>query len=87
MEELRVQAALGRAETKDNLEEQRKKIAVSILQLKREFSEVYDTSKENYNDSSEKVNDKLNDFQTRFILVKKKQRNCGSKKREKFPIN
>lgn len=30
MEELRVQTALGRAETKDQVEEQRKKIAVSI---------------------------------------------------------
>ena len=55
MEELRVQAALGRAETKDHLEEQRKKIAVSIQQLKREYSYAYDTSKENYEDSFQKV--------------------------------
>lgn len=70
MEELRVQAALGTAETKEQLEEQQKKITRGIHQFKHKISEAFETSKEGIDDIVENVDHELNDFHTRFDLFR-----------------
>ncbi len=70
VEELRVQAALAKAETKDEIEEQQKKIAEGIHQLRHEISQTYDDSKEEFENIHEKMDDKLDDYQTRFDLFR-----------------
>ena len=70
MEELRVQAELAKAETKDDIEEQQKQIAKGIHQLRHDISETYDDSQENYEKLNVKLDDKLEDYQTRFDLFR-----------------
>lgn len=70
VEELRVQAALAKAETKDEIEDQHKKIAEGIHQLRHEISETYDDSSEKVGAFQAKMDDKLADFQTRFDLFR-----------------
>jgi ElaB/YqjD/DUF883 family membrane-anchored ribosome-binding protein len=70
VEELRVQAALAKAETKDEIEEQQKNIAEGIHQLRHEISEIYDDSKEKYEGIHEKMDARLDDYQTRFDLFR-----------------
>ncbi len=70
VEELRLQAALAKAETKDQIEEQQKKIAEGIHQLKHEISQTYDESKEEFEDIHEKMDEELEGFQTRFDLFR-----------------
>jgi uncharacterized protein YpuA (DUF1002 family) len=67
---LRVQAALAKAETKDEIEEQQKKIAEGIHQLRHEISQTYGDSKEEYEKIHRKMDHKLDDFQTRFELFR-----------------
>jgi hypothetical protein len=70
VEELRLQAALAKAETKDEIEEQQKKIAEGIHQLRHEISETVDDSKEKVAGIHVKMDDKLDDYQTRFDLFR-----------------
>ena len=70
LEELRVQSALARAETEDEIKEQQKKIAQGLHKLRHEISQTFEGSKENVEDLREKMDDSLNDFQTRFDLFK-----------------
>ncbi len=70
MEELRVQAALGRAETEDALKEQQENLKKGIHNLKYNIAEVYKTTKEEIDDFADKAHDKLDDFHTRFDLFK-----------------
>ena len=70
MEKLRVQAALAKAETKDEIEEQQKQIAQGIHQLRYEISETYEDSKEKYEKLNVKLDNKLEDYQTRFDLFR-----------------
>lgn len=70
LEELRVQSALAKAETKDQIKEQHKKIAEGIHKLRHDISEAYDESGENVRDIHEKMDDRLDDFQTRFDIFR-----------------
>ena len=70
LEELRVHSALAKAETKEQIKEQQKKIADGIHKLRQEISEVYKESKEHVEDIHENMDDKLDDFQTRFDLFR-----------------
>jgi hypothetical protein len=70
IEELRVQASLGKADTKEKLEEQQKKITKKIAQLKAEISKVYDTLQVDVDSASERVDEKLDEFHTRFDLIR-----------------
>ena len=63
IDELRVQAALGKAETADAMHSQQKIINKKIVALKSDFNSFYNTAE---NDVSEK----LDDFHTRFDLFK-----------------
>lgn len=70
LEELRVQATLGKAETEEHLKEQQKKIALGLHNLKQNLSEVLHSSKEGTHELVEEVSDQLDDFHTRFDLFR-----------------
>jgi hypothetical protein len=70
IEELRVQAALGRAETEDALNKQQENLNKGIHNLKYKIAETYKTTKEEIDDFTDKAHDKLEDFHTRFDLFK-----------------
>ena len=70
LEELRVQAALGKAETEDALKEQHKKLNESIHNLKQEINEVYGNTKGKVNEYAEEINETLDEYHTRFDLFR-----------------
>ena len=70
IQSLRVQAALGMAETDDAFKEQQHKINKGIQHLKINIEEAFKTSKEKINDFAEETDDTLTDFHTRFDLFR-----------------
>ncbi|WP_420577727.1 hypothetical protein [Ekhidna sp.] len=70
IEELRVQAALGRAEAEDLMHDQQKKLVKGLHDLKHKIHTLYDSSKEDAQSFKEKVEDKVDDFHTRFDLFR-----------------
>lgn len=70
IDELRVQAALGKAESEDIMDEQAKKINKGIHTLKHNMADVLDASEEKAKDLSEKSKDRLDDFHTQFDLFR-----------------
>ncbi|MCF8368942.1 MAG: hypothetical protein K9G76_07850 [Bacteroidales bacterium] len=70
IEMLRVQAALGKAETEDALKEQQETISNGIQQLKMNIAEAYDSSKGKIGILTDDTVDKLEDFYTRFDLFR-----------------
>ena len=69
-EELHLQAALAKAESKDEFADQQKNIASGIHQFKHELSQTYGEFKNKGEDIQENAEDTLEDFQTRFDLFK-----------------
>ncbi len=67
---LRVQAALGKAETEDSLEEQQQKISNGIQQLQMYITEAFGSSKEKIGNFAWEAADNLDDFHTRFDLFR-----------------
>ncbi len=70
LEELRVQAALGKAESEDVMYEQVKNINKGIHNLKHNLNQTIDASEEEFHELSEKSHDRLDDFHTRFDLFR-----------------
>lgn len=70
MEELRVQASLGVAESKDALKEQQDKLNKGIRSLRSRFEEAYDDVSEEIEDMSEEARERLDDYHTRFDLFR-----------------
>ncbi|NNJ56629.1 MAG: hypothetical protein HKP14_10865 [Bacteroidia bacterium] len=70
LEELRVQAALGTAETKDELEEQQKKITKGINVFKGKVAEELETTKDHVEDFIGVLDERLSEFHTRFDLFR-----------------
>jgi hypothetical protein len=70
LESLRVQVALGKAETEDALKDQQQNIDNNILKLKQYLSESYDSTEENINYFVEGSEKKLDEFHARFDLFK-----------------
>ncbi|MEP1097335.1 MAG: hypothetical protein ABJG78_19620 [Cyclobacteriaceae bacterium] len=70
LEELRVQAALGKAETEEHLKEQQKNITLGLHELRRKLSSAYNSTKEGAGSVIEEVSDQLDDFHTRFDLFR-----------------
>ena len=70
MEELRVQAALGKAETEDALKEQQTKLSNGIHNLKLLINKNYSKVKGNTTDVIEEINETLDDYHTRFDLFR-----------------
>ncbi len=70
VEMLRVQAALGKAETEDTLKEQQQKISDGIQQLQMNITDAYDSSKVKIGNFAWEAVDNLDDFHTRFDLFR-----------------
>ncbi len=70
LDELRVQAALARAETKEALEEQEKKLRHSIAELEVELKKLAKSSDETIRNMAEKAAHSLELFQMRLELLR-----------------
>ena len=70
LDELRVQAALGRAEAGDALEQQHKDLNKKLQEVQYEAKKLYEHSNENMSAFGESVGDKVSSFETRFDLLR-----------------
>lgn len=70
LEELRVQAALGKATTKDLLAEQQQELKSKLDQLRSDIDLVFGTPKERSDDFLEDLSLKLHDHQIKFDIFK-----------------
>ena len=70
LEELRVQVALGKAEVEEELKEQHKKISRKLHEVKQESSKVYNEAEGNIKHVAGEVEDKMDDYHTRFDLFR-----------------
>ena len=70
LEALRVQIALGKAESEDALKEQRKKISLGLQEFQRKADEFNDVSELKIKEFAQNTSDQLDDFQTRFDLFR-----------------
>lgn len=70
IELLRVQAALGKAETEDTLKEQQQQISDGIQQLQMDIADAYDSSNVKIGNFAWETIDNLDDFHTRFDLCR-----------------
>ena len=70
LDELRVQAALGRAEGKEAMEEQQKNLSSTLSSIKSKMTELYGSSEESVKSFADQVEDKLEDYHTRFDMLK-----------------
>ncbi len=78
LQEFRVQLALGKAETEDVLKEQQTKINQAIRELKIFITTTSEDSREKLEDFGEDAIQKLENFQTKFDLLRL-QLNLGKK--------
>ena len=70
LEELRLQAALGKATTKDLLKEQQQELKKRMEQLRSDVDLVFETSKEHSDDLLEELSLRLHDYQVKFDIFK-----------------
>lgn len=70
LEELRLQAALGKATTRDVLREQQKELKKRMELLRSDIDIVFETSKEQSDDLLEDLSLKLHDYQTKFDIFR-----------------
>mgnify|MGYP000713552359 CR=1 FL=1 len=70
LEELRVQAALGKATTDDMLKEQQKELKKRMEILRSDIDLVFQTSKEHSDDLLEDLSLRLHDYQVKFDIFK-----------------
>ncbi|MBP9151904.1 MAG: hypothetical protein KBF73_06440 [Flavobacteriales bacterium] len=70
IDNLRLQAALGKADTEDILEEQQKNINQAIQRLSSDIEFVYKNRKERGEDFMEEAEERLNYYRTSFDLFK-----------------
>lgn len=70
LEELRVQAALGRAEAKNEMKEQQRKISHKLHEIKQELSSTVDGAKESVGEFAEEVEEEAEDWHMKFDLFK-----------------
>jgi lipid II:glycine glycyltransferase (peptidoglycan interpeptide bridge formation enzyme) len=70
LEELEVQAALGKAESKDAIQEQRKKLTSLITEANESSIELLGDSKKNVRDLAVKADTKFDEWHTRFDLLR-----------------
>ena len=70
LDELRVQAALGRAEGKEAMEEQQKNLTSTLATIKTRMADLYESSEEGVKSFADQVEDKLEDYHTRFDMLK-----------------
>ncbi len=70
LEELRVQAALGKAETRDTLEEQQQKIGQSMQHLKKDVELSLQKAAEKEGELEGQLKESVSNFKTRFDLMR-----------------
>ncbi len=70
LEELEVQAALGKAETKEALQEQRKKLTSLIKDANEASIKLMGDSKKNVREIASKADSKFDEWHTRFDLLR-----------------
>ncbi len=70
LEELRVQAALGKATTEDLLKEQQTELKRGMEKLRSDLDLVFATSKEHSDDLLEDLSLRLHDYQVKFDIFK-----------------
>ncbi len=82
IDELRVQAALGRAETEDVLEDQAKKINKGLNQLKKGLANTADKAEHKAESFADETKHQIEDMHTRFDLLRLRT-HLGKKEAEK----
>lgn len=70
IDELRVQAALGKAESRDAAQEQARKISNSFNKFNAEWHEMLDDSKEDVKEFKEETKLKMDSLHTQFDVLK-----------------
>jgi hypothetical protein len=70
LDELRVQAALGKAEGRDAIQEQQKKISLSMKQFRDDVEKTISIATEKEGQLEEDLKEGINDFKTRFDLFR-----------------
>jgi ElaB/YqjD/DUF883 family membrane-anchored ribosome-binding protein len=68
LEELKVQASLGRADARDEFEEQRKKFNTKLHEARQEAKELSDKADSKSKEIGEKANQRLQAWQTQFDI-------------------
>ena len=69
LEELELQAALGRAESRDALEEQQKKISKALRNARDKADEFAGDAKEGFQDFAEKADAQMDTWQAKFEML------------------
>jgi hypothetical protein len=72
LDDLRVQAALGRAEGKEAFQEQQKKIMDAMSNAKKTISGLYESTEEGVKDFADRAEHKLEDYHTRLDMLRLK---------------
>lgn len=70
IDELRLQLALGRAETRDAMEAQRKNLASSLHQVESEYAKVKDAAGDKAKEMSSSMGDGLDRFKTQLDMFR-----------------
>ena len=70
LEELRLQAALGKATTKDMLKEQQQELKKRMEKLRSDLDLVFETSQEHSDQILEELSLRLHDYQVKFDIFK-----------------
>jgi hypothetical protein len=70
LEELRLQAALGKATTKDMLKDQQHELKTRMEKLRSDLDIVFETSKEQSDELLEELSLRLHDYQVKFDIFK-----------------
>lgn len=70
LERLELQAALGKAETKEAIQEQRKKMAALVSEAHESSTHLLGDSKKNLGELAAKANTKLDEWHTKFDLLR-----------------
>ncbi len=83
LDELRLQIALGKAETEDVIKEQQAKISKAVSKFKQTMADVYKTSEAGVKDFAKESSETIDDLHTRFDLFRL-QMHLGKKEAEKL---
>lgn len=70
IDNLRLQAALGKSESEDYFMEQHRRIASGLLELKQKLSNTFDSTKDEASSVIDEISEQLEDFNMRFDLFR-----------------
>ena len=84
MEELRLQAALGKAESEDAIKEQQANLSTGITDIKSKLKDVFATTELGAKATADRFEDELEGLQTKFELFKVQMGLDGDNAEEKM---